>query len=549
MTANRIDRILIALIAAITAIGAVVWDIYTPYTVDDYFYREIIRADFSPTTETWPGGNEDITTLPQAWKSIKNHTVYNGRLANFLHILMQPAGRTAESVLLGLCIGALFLLLCKCIRSFSGPLTVPGIIAATLSFWIILPWHDTFQSMAFQCNYVLPSLVMLGMILLYSHASDLMSWRKPALYTLALLCPWLHEGFGCTAIAYFAAAALIPSLRPLRKTAIIVVAALCAGLALNLVCGTSNRIAGNESGGSFTMQTVVQVGSALWPFILAGAVAALMLFRKNGDRAKRARIYMPLLAGTLACAALALVFKRGDRVLWPCNTLCIIILCTAFNNMVLKRHAHRLTALAGAAFTVLYAWWFTEQCVWNKRVGDETRAIERIHGKHNSASPTVFFTGHIPTESIPYWLCGITAQPLENGWNVECAGTYLIGRTGGVLVLPKELEGIDFNEWPKVPGANKLRGIYPMIAARDSADTRLLIRFGAYNNNTSPVNKALAFVKNRGTIGATDSVTACATPLRIILPDSTTVFRYCPEALPRTTAGHKFISIDEIPQP
>ena len=123
MTANRIDRILIALIAAITAIGAVVWDIYTPYTVDDYFYREIIRADFSPTTETWPGGNEDITTLPQAWKSIKNHTVYNGRLANFLHILMQPAGRTAESVLLGLCIGALFLLLCKCIRSFSGPLT------------------------------------------------------------------------------------------------------------------------------------------------------------------------------------------------------------------------------------------------------------------------------------------------------------------------------------------------------------------------------------------------------------------------------------------
>lgn len=134
MTANRIDRILIALIAAITAIGAVVWDIYTPYTVDDYFYREIIRADFSPTTETWPGGNEDITTLPQAWESIKNHTVYNGRLANFLHILMQPAGRTAESVLLGLCIGALFLLLCKCIRSFSGPLTVPGIIAATLSF-------------------------------------------------------------------------------------------------------------------------------------------------------------------------------------------------------------------------------------------------------------------------------------------------------------------------------------------------------------------------------------------------------------------------------
>ena len=59
------------------------------------------------------------------------------------------------------------------------------------------------------------------------------------------------------------------------------------------------------------MQTVVQVGSALWPFILAGAVAALMLFRKNGDRAKRARIYMPLLAGTLACAALALVFSAA----------------------------------------------------------------------------------------------------------------------------------------------------------------------------------------------------------------------------------------------
>ncbi len=108
----------------------------------------------------------------------QNHTVYNGRLANFLHILMQPAGRTAESVLLGLCIGALFLLLCKCIRSFSGPLTVPGIIAATLSFWIILPWHDTFQSLDFQCNYVLPSLVVVLLILLFHKSSDTSTGRK-----------------------------------------------------------------------------------------------------------------------------------------------------------------------------------------------------------------------------------------------------------------------------------------------------------------------------------------------------------------------------------
>lgn len=549
MTIYRLNRLLIAVIAAITIIGAVVWDVYTPAAEDDFYYREVIRPDFNPATQTWPGGNEDITTLPQAWESIKNHTVYNGRLANFLHILMQPAGHTAESVLLGLCIGALFVLLCMCIRSFSGKMTVAGIIAATLSFWIILPWHDSFQSMAFQCNYVLPSLAMVGMMLLYSRATAPVTWRRAALYTLALLCPWLHEGFGCTAIAYFAAAALVPSLRPLRKTAIITVCALCAGLALNMVCGTTNRIAGNENAGGFTLQILVQVGTALWPSILACAVAASTLFRKSADSTKQAAIYVPLLAGALAGVALALVFKRGDRVLWPCNIFCIIIICTACNGISMKQHAQRLTALAGIAFTMLYAWWMAEQCVWNKRVGDETRAIERMHGKRNSTSPTVFFTEHIPAETIPYRLCGVTGQPLENGWSVECAGTYLSGRTGGVLVLPQELEGLGFDEWPAVPGSNKLRGIYPMIAARDSAETRLFIRFGAYNDNASPVSKALAFIKNRGTTGAADSVMARATPLRIILPDGTAVFRYCPEALPRTVAGRKFISIDEISQP
>lgn len=543
MTANRINRILIALIAAITVIGAVVWDYYTPYTADDYFYREIIRDDFAPTTETWPGANEDITTLPQAWESIKNHTVYNGRLANFTHILMQPAGRTAESIFLGLCIGALFLLLCRCIRSFSGTLTVPGIIAATLSFWIILPWHDTFQSLDFQCNYVLPSLVVVILILLFKKSNGTGTRQKILIFLLAVSCSWLHEGFGCAAFAYFLTTALYPTENHSRKYSLFIATAIAVGIMVNLACGTANRISNSEGSGSFTVQILVQVGLDLWPFALSATTVGLaLLCKKSRFRKKYAYIYVPLFAGTVGGLLLSIVFKSGARMLWPCNLFCLLVICSLFNDI--SHNANKKwQSVIGLIFVPLYAWWMTQQCIWNKNIGDESRIIEQQHGANRDLAPTVFYLNHIPGNKIPYWLAKLTQQPLDGGWNSECFGTYLSGRCGSVLVLPPTLENLPFESWPRIPGNSHLRGAYPMMAARDSADLRLTIKYGEYSNNISPATRLLMLIKNRG-ITKGDSVRVKTTALRIILPDGSTAYRYCPEPLPRTVEGRHFAAID-----
>ena len=82
-----------------------------------------------------------------------------------------------------------------------------------------------------------------------------------------------------------------------------------------------------------------------------------------------------------------------------------------------------------------------------------------------------------------------------------------------------------------------------MMAARDSADLRLTIKYGEYGNNISPATRLLMLIKNRG-ITKGDSVRVKTTALRIILPDGSTAYRYCPEPLPRTVEGRHFAAID-----
>lgn len=51
---SRLNSLLIILIAAITVIGAVLWDVYSPYTTDDYQYRMVFSDSFVPHVDEWP---------------------------------------------------------------------------------------------------------------------------------------------------------------------------------------------------------------------------------------------------------------------------------------------------------------------------------------------------------------------------------------------------------------------------------------------------------------------------------------------------------------
>ncbi len=60
---SRINRLLVAIIAAITVIGAVAWDVYTPYTTDDYVCRMVFSDHFVPHVDEWPCDSMEIVTV------------------------------------------------------------------------------------------------------------------------------------------------------------------------------------------------------------------------------------------------------------------------------------------------------------------------------------------------------------------------------------------------------------------------------------------------------------------------------------------------------
>lgn len=545
---SRFNRLLIILIAAITVIGAVVWDVYSPYTTDDYQYRMVFSDSFVPHVDEWPCDSVEIATFADAARSAGNHLIFNGRLANLSHIFMQPLGRTAEAVFLGLCMGAMFVLMLAVVKRYAGRFTPLGAAITVVAGWIAFPWYEEFQSFDFQFNYVVPTATLSALIYMLPAMGTMRRWQRGGAVCLAIATAWLNEGFGCVALAYMAVCAFADASTRRRDCAVVAIG-LVTGVAINFLLGTAHRVADTfDPTGvvTSTLPTRVYVWMlfSVWPFALYTAVLAVawLCTRKGGRRAFLLS-QLPFYAGAAAGVAMALVLHRPDRTMWPADMFCAIGVCIIAATWC-RKAAPRVQVVAGIVFVCLYGWWMTQLCIWNKRIGDEHRQIEALHGPHGTDAPTVFFMHHTIDREIPFWLMTIVRQQLDGIWGAQNIGTYLQGRISSVLILPPDLEGKTLEEWPEVPGNNNLRGIYPMMAARDSAKVRFIVKFGEITSNISPANRALMFLKSRGRVPATDSIAAGVAAQRIILPDGSTAYRFMPEPLPRTVEGRRFVSID-----
>ena len=140
----------------------------------------------------------------------------------------------------------------------------------------------------------------------------------------------------------------------------------------------------------------------------------------------------------------------------------------------------------------------TQQCIWNKNIGDESRIIEQQHGANRDLAPTVFYLNHIP--AIKYhigWLNSRSSRLTEAGIR-NVSALILAGAVPQFLFCLLHLKNLPFESWLPDTRNNHLRGVYPMMAARDSADLRLTIKYGEYGNNISPATRLLMLIKNRG---------------------------------------------------
>lgn len=540
---RNINRVLAAAIIAATVVGAMAWTCLGFYAEDDHYYRLTMKPGWTIDMDTPPSEAPELHTFGQSWVSMVNHTHYQGRLGQMLLILTMPGGHTAQAAVLALAWAAMYGAFCVWCRRRGGrgPL-IPALVAAVM--WLGYPWGEGFQSLSFQVNYVAASALMLALILALERGRV----STIGLALLSVVTAWWQEGNGAAMLAYVAAAWMWGSLRGRPRTVITAGAGLVIGLICNLGLGTAYRIAASSGSEPIGMQFAVQFAGRLVPEFIALTLFCIeYIFGKR--RASALRIYAPLLIAMTAGVAMAFILHRADRTLWTASTFAWLVAAGILGRWLSQIRAARQAGMS-AIFLCVYAWWLIQMCVAESAIGRENRLIDRECGPYSSGRPTVIFAHHTANADIAWWLFGTVVNPTDDVTSgTGFHGLYLDSAGLSPMVLPPELEGLLFEQWPRVPGRNDLRGVWPVVAISDTiASKRYTLTVGPVAQaNMSPADKLLAWLK----AGCTDrqaSVDCRLDTLRVRMPDgATNVYRLIPEPLGRTIKGRPFVRIDAHP--
>lgn len=540
----RFSRWAIAAIAAATVIGCVAWIMSAPVAFDDYIYLTEFSGDHDLMVLDSLGA--DVTTPAMAINSAINHYgSENGRLANILHILWNPAGRTAEALFSGLMIFLMWLMMIMWGRDRRRLPSLGAVIAATWLLWCAFPWYDFMQALDFQANYVWPSVMMLAVMALVI-SDDRKPLSLPATFAtafLAFLTGWMHESFAFTLIAWLFFHAIVAPSRLRDPRLWTVMAFLITGTLVNLFGGTLTRASEADATSGITRLSTIakQLVIQLWPFILAVILAAVAWVK--GHRHRVTAIYIPLLAASAVTIAMAVALGKTDRVLWPMDLLCSLVIISQASRISLSRRPLATTYAVTLLF-IAYCLWLHSLITTQQAVTAQCEEVDRQLSPRTKGRPTVAYADYTPDTAIPFYLMGITANPLQNGWNSECQGSYHHLGHASTLILPPDHQGRTFEEWDDIPGHNNLKGRWPMIATRDTSATTMTVTFDTPRlTKMSPLNIAYLIMSGKSLTEPSQArVDLAYQP--VILPDGDTVYRVFP-ALPRYTHHRHFLTATE----
>lgn len=472
---KRLCLILAAAIVVLTFAVGIAWNLLTPPTHDDFCYAAVCRSEQG----FWIMSGPEITDFSQAWDSLLAHARYiNGRLANFLVILLQPLPQGVADVICGLFIG-IFALLLALLTYRTGSVRktdactvwLLGSMAATAGMWFFLPWYDYMQSTDFQANYVWPSAVTMAVLLLGQRWQRMGKAGRCATIALAIAAGWMHEAFAATLAAYYFVIAI--SDRQHRAAASWLLCAVLAGLVIGLVTGTLARIIieTEETNRMFETRPLVRIASQLWVGYLA--VAALLLHLIYHRRQWRRVLVdaLPYLAAIAAGAVVAIVTNTYNRTLWAYDLFSLLLILDIV--MPVAMHISRRAATAaGAVFVILYVIWCVQLCRYQAVIYRQWTAIENFmaaNADRTGASSHLFpYNEILKNNDIPSYLQGIVANPLEDfETNTRISSHYTKDYTI-LMPIPDSLYNRPFNEWPKVAGTHDFRGVWPYVAIADT---------------------------------------------------------------------------------
>ncbi|MCM1066076.1 MAG: hypothetical protein NC418_00700 [Muribaculaceae bacterium] len=545
MTKQKEDlagHIIVVLIVAVTAIGAVVWACRAPWAYDDWYYRLTVNPELTIDSNVNPGIDPEVTTLGEALTSIRNHFSYNGRLANFIHILFQPAGHTVEAVCMGACVALMLLCFCAFARKSGRLPSALGAMLCALLLWVQYPWVEGMVAMSYLMNYIPPAVLLLALVLWHGRYAGGSRAVKVGLWLLAFAASWSNEGNGAVLCVFFAVSAMLSRGR-LRASSLVLLSALLAGLALNLILGTGGRAVSQLSTAWALPAFWLAFAEELWPIVLATAAAAVKVWRSKA-RGAELKGLLPALCAMYAGIVPGVLLCRGERVLWSAYLFASVILIVSLRDFTSRRGVWRQVVIPGA-FVIVYALWMGELCRWQLLVGRETAMIEERFGGRNGAGASVVYGKHVANNDIPYWLMGVVHNPLDTQWGTIMMGLFLSPEMAAPMVLPPDLDGVHFADWPRVPGNSGWRGAWPMVG--DTAEPRdifLMATFGPARAQ-SPLERLLTYIKY-GERADTIAVGLHFVCNRATMADSTEIYRMTPEHLPRTARHRPLLRLDTL---
>ena len=453
------------------------WVVNTPSYLDDFYYRLIFQNSKS-LGDIPDSGDYNLPFYKIPYAIYCHSLMWNGRFANYAYLVAVPFPYWVVKIFLGVCISFFYFLLWK----WAGSRLSSRLLAVVLPvlFWGGLPWHQHFQSSDFHFNYIIPSIMMVALLLIFRGSNRPKWWA----WVLAFVFGAWHEGFTLVFGAFILCRALF--MRQSKYYYLLLV--LVLGFLVQLSPGTLNRIAESLEWNENNRDTnLVFSYIELWTSIVA-LYLWIVTRRKvsSKERNNMDSFGVGLIFSWMVSLIIILTLHAPQRAHWPNSLLSILFILLAL------RHYKNfyLSKWFATTFIVLYGLFGTSLVYCQHRVKLITHyCIDSIK------EGDTFFEDRYDYSNfkVPFWLKRFMAVPYgmfypeEQTWLGNFATNDSLPT---FILLPKELKNVSFDNWPRINGNTDFKYIAPSTLVRrkdgeNFKDRTFILTFGEPNLSSS----------------------------------------------------------------
>lgn len=537
MQPNRNNNIIVLLLAAITFAGASAWLLNAPVLSDDFNYR-CTGIDYK---EFWGAEGDDISTWLEAVTACGYHIgQINGRLANLAHIMFQPAPRCIEACFIGLAIAAIAV--CLVWNSRCRPRSRWWCtIAAIVLMWTALPWYDNMQSLVFEMNYSVSSVLLLCAVALYDRCGQMTRPAFAALCGLCLVTGWWHEAFGAALVAITGIYAMY-DIRSRRRRALF--ACTLAGFAIGMIWGTLARFGSQNTSTdhSIVFQMLSRYLMQLWPLWLAMALWLVAYIRRKESRKALLQRQGTLLAAAIGTVGIAIFMALVDRALWPAQILSIVVILSIITQATERRIAPLARIACVGVFALCYAVWFCGIVKWQKTVTAQQLEIEAQMSPRGPRAQSIYYADLITSDEIPWYYLDIPRQNLHNYFNLTSLYCYYNRRRSSMATAPARYRSLRADSWPLIEGTAGMRGEWPQLFVSDTIMRHIALTMSPAEGSISPADRLIL------ALNGNDTTTFVLPwwPQIFITAQGDTVTAFTTLTLPRSMRHRRLLRVDTL---